>query len=118
MANWIDDLAVDRGRIAAGTHHDPHGVLGLRERGGFATLLVYLPAARSASVDDRLELSRIPGSDFFQWQGPSGTLPHHYRICWHDSHDAPHERVDPYSFLPTFGARDLTAFSGGHEARA
>ncbi|MDE2251947.1 MAG: 1,4-alpha-glucan branching protein GlgB [Gammaproteobacteria bacterium] len=119
MANWIDDLAVDRARIADGTHHDPHGVLGLRERGGVATLLVYLPAARSANIEGRLELTRVPGSDFFHWQGPpNGELPRHPRICWRDSHDAPRERVDPYSFLPTFGARDLTAFSGGHEARA
>ncbi len=28
------------------------------------------------------------------------------------------ERIDPYSFAPTIGARDLTAFSGGFEARA
>jgi 1,4-alpha-glucan branching enzyme len=118
MANWIDDLAHDRGRIAAGTHHDPHGVLGLRERGGLSTLLAYLPAARSATIDGRLELQRVPGSDFFHWQGPAGALPHHYRICWRDSHDAPQERIDPYSFMPTIGERDLTAFSGGYEARA
>ena len=119
MANWIDDLADDLRRIAAGTHHDPHGVLGLRKRGTLSTLIAYLPAARSASIDGRLDLARIPGSDFFTWQGPpNGGLPRHYRICWRDGQDAPQERIDPYSFLPTIGARDLTAFSGGYEARA
>ena len=119
MANWIDDLADDLRRIAAGTHHDPHGVLGLRKRGTRSTLIAYLPAARSASIDGRLDLARVPGSDFFAWQGPPNDgLPHHYRLCWRDSQNAPQERIDPYSFLPTIGARDLTAFSGGYEARA
>ncbi|MBS0387485.1 MAG: 1,4-alpha-glucan branching enzyme, partial [Proteobacteria bacterium] len=118
MANWIDDLAHDRGRIAAGTHHDPHAILGQHERGGLATVLAYLPAARSARINGELELQRIPGSDFFHWQGPKGSLPHHYRLAWRDSADVPQERVDPYSFLPTIGPQDLNAFSGGHEARA
>ena len=118
MGNWIDDLAQDRGRIAAGTHHDPHGTLGLHDRGGLSTLLAYLPAARSASIEGRLPLQRIPNSDFFQWQGPVGTLPRHYRLEWRDSHDTPHQRIDPYSFWPTIGVADLTAFSAGHEARA
>ena len=118
MVNWSDDLASDLRRIAAGTHHDPHAVLGARDRGTVATLIAYLPAAQAVSIDGRLELTRIPGSDFFRWQGPLGSLPRHYRLCWRDAQNAARERIDPYSFSPTINARDLTAFSGGFEARA
>jgi 1,4-alpha-glucan branching enzyme len=117
-ADWIDDLAEDLRRIAAGSHHDPHGVLGARDRGHLSTLIAYLPATRSARIEGVAELTRVPGTDFFRWQGLRGSLPHHYRLRWRDSHDAAQERIDPYSFLPTIGARDLTAFSGGYEARA
>jgi 1,4-alpha-glucan branching enzyme len=126
MANWIDDLADDLRRIAAGAHHDPHGVLGARDRGKLTTLIAYLPAAQAVRLDNRLddrlddraELKRVPGSDFFSWQGPRGSLPRHYTLGWRDSHDQPRQRIDPYSFMPTIAAADLTAFSGGYEARA
>ena len=74
MANWIDDLADDLRRIAAGAHHDPHAVLGAHERGKLMTLIAYLPAAQSVRVDDRLGLTRVRGTDFFRWQGPRGSL--------------------------------------------
>jgi len=116
-SDWIDDLGEDLRRIAAGTHHDPHGVLGARDRRGLSTLIVYLPAAHAVTIDGRHELARVAGSDFFRWQGPRGSLSTHYPLCWLDRHDAPQERIDPYSFWPTIAPRDLTAFSGGFEAR-
>ncbi len=62
-------------------------------------------------------MARLGDSDFFAWQGPPGSLPVHYRLRWRDSDGHDHERIDPYSFAPSFGASDLTAFSGGYEAR-
>ena len=118
MANWIDELADDLRRIAAGTHHDPHGVLGARDRGALSTLITYLPAAQNVTIDGRLAMTRLPGTDFFHWQGSHGTLGNHYRLCWRDSHNAAQERIDAYSFFPTISASDLTAFRAGFEARA
>jgi len=116
--DWLDDLEEDLRRIAAGTHHDPHGVLGARERHGLATLIAYLPSAHAVTIEGRLAMTRVAATDFFRWQGPAGSLGLHYRLCWLDRHDAPQERIDPYSFWPTIAAADLTAFSGGFEAQA
>ena len=116
--HWTVNLQDDLRRIAAGIHHDPHGVLGGHERAGLSTVLTYLPSCQAARLEGQLEMTRLPDSDFFYWQGPRGTLPVHYRIGWRDSHGYDHERVDPYSFAPCFGSSDLTAFSGGYEARA
>ena len=116
-AHWTVSLQDDLRRIAAGIHHDPHGVLGGHERTGLSTVLTYLPSCQAAHLEGQGEMTRLPDSDFFYWQGPRGTLPVHYRLGWRDSHGNDHERVDPYSFAPSFGASDLTAFSGGYEAR-
>jgi 1,4-alpha-glucan branching enzyme len=117
-ADWITELAGDLQRLAVGSHHDPHGVLGGHERRGLATVLAYLPGTATATIDGRLELSRVPGTDFFHWQGPPGSIETHYRLCWHDSQGNSHGRIDPYSFFPTIGPGDLSAYSGGYEARA
>ena len=116
MSNWIDGLSEDLKRIAAGNHHNPHSVLGVHVRGTLATLIAYLPAADTATIDSQLALTRIPGTDFFSWQGPRGKLPPHYRLCWLDSRGASQQRIDPFSFLPTIG--DVSAFSDGSEAEA
>jgi 1,4-alpha-glucan branching enzyme len=115
--HWTVNLLDDLRRIAAGIHHDPHGVLGGHERAGLSTVLTYLPSCQAARLEGQLEMTRLPDSDFFYWQGPRGTLPVHYRIGWRDSQGYDHDRVDPYSFAPCFGTGDLTAFSGGYEAR-
>ena len=118
VADWIYGLAGDLQRIAEGTHHDPHGVLGARERGGQTTLLVHLPDTAAVRIDGQHEMQRVAGSDFFRWQGPPGTLSLHYRLRRRDGRGGTQERIDPYSFFPTIGPQDLTAFSGGFEARA
>src|SRR5258706_9315 len=103
---------------AAGTHPDPRGVRGPRDRGGQATVLAHLPDPAAVTIDGQHEMRRVAGSDFFRWQGPLGTLSLHYRLCRRDGRGGTQERVDPYSFFPTLTSRDLTAFNGGFEARA
>ena len=118
VADWVDDLAGDLQRLAAGTHHDPHAVLGARERGGQVTVLVHLPDTAGVRIDGQHEMRRVAGSDFFRWQGLPGTLSLHYRLCRRDGRSGTQERIDPYSFFPTITSQDLTAFNGGFEARA
>src|SRR5258707_14877980 len=104
-SSWLTSLKEDLRRIVAGSHHDPHGVLGARLRDGRMTVLAYLPAATLARLERRHELRRVRGTDFFAWQGPPpGDLPAHHRLSWIDSHGSLHEQVDPYSFAPTISA--------------
>ncbi|MFM2287779.1 MAG: hypothetical protein RL684_922 [Pseudomonadota bacterium] len=120
-AHWSGPLGEALGRIAAGTHHDPHGLLGRHDEspgpGAMARVIAYLPGTEWARVEGR-PMERLGDSDFFGWRGPAAGLPIHYALHWRDSRGHEQQRVDPYSFFPTIGPADLTAFSGGHEARA
>ena len=101
--------------IAAARHHDPHGVLGARERDGKTVVLAYLPAVESARITGGLALRRLPDSDFFWCRAPAGSLPAHPEIEWETTQGHAGRRIDPYSFEPTVSAADLALFaSGGH----
>jgi 1,4-alpha-glucan branching enzyme len=114
---WLRPLLTDLQAIASGTHHDPHAVLGAHERNGKLTVLVFLPGASVARLERRHEMRRLRGSDFFAWEGEAD-LPAHYRLSWVGSDGQLHERIDPYSFMPTIGADDLAAYHGGRHAEA
>jgi 1,4-alpha-glucan branching enzyme len=109
LAHLQDDLR----RIAGGTHHDPHGVLGLHAHVGRDLVLAYLPRAARVRLDGRYDMRRVAGTDFFLWHGQSPDLPQHYGFAWTDDDGALHEQIDPYSFASTIAADDLAAYSGG-----
>lgn len=96
-------------RIITATHHDPFEVLGRHPLGAAASALadtlvrVYLPGARTAAVladEQQQALTRIEGTDFFEWHGLAKTLPVHYQVQWFDRHNQMHTEFDPYSFAP------------------
>ncbi|MFO7326557.1 MAG: 1,4-alpha-glucan branching enzyme, partial [Pseudomonadota bacterium] len=100
-------------RIAAGRHHDPHGVLGVHRGAAGSVVRAYLPATREAMLADGRRLARLGDSDFFELAAPD--LDPHPRLVWIDDAGHRHERVDPYSFAPSLSAADLALFnSGGH----
>jgi 1,4-alpha-glucan branching enzyme len=72
--------------------------------------------AREASLADGRPLARAGKSDFFELQVPAGGLEDHPRLAWIDSAGRRHERVDPYSFLPTLSPPDLALFASGNHA--
>jgi 1,4-alpha-glucan branching enzyme len=100
-------------RIAAGRHHDPHGVLGVHRREGRSVVRAYLPATHEVMLADGRRLARMGDSDFFELAAPD--IDPHPRLAWIDHAGRRHERVDPYSFAPSLSAADLALFnSGGH----
>jgi 1,4-alpha-glucan branching enzyme len=113
----LDDIKSELSRIAGAAHHQPHAVLGRHVRDGRPTVLAYIPSASQVRLERSHEMQRLPGTDFFYWQGES-ELPGHYRLSWLDNHGTAHERVDPYSFAPTIGAETFGAYSGGWESQA
>ena len=110
-------LGADLARLAAGTHHDPHGVLGLHRHDDREVLLLYLPGVESVQIDGGELLPRVPDSDFF---GVEGTLdlPHHYGLHCRDRHGHDWHRVDPYSFGPMLADDDLARFNAGKHFEA
>ena len=56
----IDTLAADLGRLAAGTHHDPHGVLGRHPQGeGRVRVLLHIPMAARVELEGGRVATRV-----------------------------------------------------------
>ena len=93
-------------KIMDARHHDPFSVLGRHAKKDLIQITIYLPYAESVSFShDGSELERITGSDFFQANVQSETLPAHYQLVWLDKSGYRHETYDPYDFgtqLPEF----------------
>lgn len=115
-------LSNDLLRIVSATHHDPFEVLGkhplaIPTTNANTIVRVFLPGARNASVvldDGQLQaLTRIEGTDFFEWYGLSIQLKSHYKIHWTDRHNNSHTEYDPYCFAPQLGELDMHLFNEG-----
>jgi 1,4-alpha-glucan branching enzyme len=111
----IDTLAADLGRLAAGTHHDPHGVLGPHPQGeGRVRVLLHIPMAARVELEGGRVATRVRSTDFFTWSGDATSLPRHYQVTWWDDGGFPQVQADPYSFVePLLTDHDLYLFNEG-----
>ena len=113
------DLDGELARIRDARHHDPFTVLGRHPRDGGVVVRAYLPQTAEAWLEDIGQpLARVPGSDFFTWQGPADALPQRYRIGWVDAQGRRHLRHDPYCFPPQIPEFDLHLFGQGRHWHA
>jgi 1,4-alpha-glucan branching enzyme len=115
LPNLIDTLAADLGRLAAGTHHDPHGVLGPHASGnGGVRVLLHIPMAARVEIEGGLEAARVRDTDFFAWSGAATALPRHYAVTTWDADGRSQTAVDPYGFVePLLTDHDLYLFNEG-----
>ncbi|MEU0301041.1 1,4-alpha-glucan branching enzyme [Streptomyces sp. NPDC006175] len=107
----------DRGRLLAGEHHDPHGLLGAHPTSGGVLFRALRPYARSVTVlagGKRAEL-QSDGDGFFSGILPLPAVPDGYRLqVAYDDNTI--EVDDPYRFLPAIGELDLHLIGEGrHE---
>jgi len=112
------DLEHGLTRIAAGTHHDPHAVLGLQRRGEQSFYLAYVPGADRVLVGEQLELRRLGDSDAFTAPCEPGTLAIHPPLIWWNAEGVDAVQIDPYSFEPSLDARQLESFGSGRHTSA
>ncbi|MFE6165647.1 1,4-alpha-glucan branching enzyme [Streptomyces sp. NPDC056486] len=107
----------DRARLLAGTHHDPHGVLGahvVREGVAFRALRPYARSVTVVAKDLRAELKH-DGDGFFSGVLPLREIPEDYRLRI-AYEEAELEIHDAYRFLPALGEFDLHLIGEGrHE---
>ena len=117
--------------IAAGTHGDPHAVLGPHPHDGGVTVRVLRPLASEVIVtytaaptrrhpDGRYRVPLEHEQDGI-WVGvltgvPEGDVPP-YRIEARYADGSVHDTDDPYRFLPTLGAVDLHLIGEGRHER-
>ena len=105
----------DLRRILEARHHDPAAVLGRHPDGeGREVVRVIRPDAEDVHlVETGDAMRRVPETDLFEWRGPAGVLPAHYRLRWRDRAGREHTAHDPYSFAPQIADFDLHLFGEG-----
>jgi len=106
-------LSDDLIRIIEARHHDPFSVLGLHSENMLSTVTVFLPDTKEASLNGELPLSRIEGTDLFQWSGPTNTLETPYLIHRTNNEGVSWQHYDSYAFPPQLADFDLHLFSEG-----
>ncbi|MDH5435641.1 MAG: 1,4-alpha-glucan branching protein GlgB [Gammaproteobacteria bacterium] len=102
-------------RIIDARHHDPFSVLGRHPVTADQELIrTFQPHVRSMHVGEkRLEMSRIEGTDIFEWQGATGQVEKIYQFYWVDSSGQEHQCYDPYCFDRQISDFDLHLFNEG-----
>ncbi|MGY6025848.1 1,4-alpha-glucan branching enzyme [Streptomyces spinosirectus] len=109
--------AGDRARLLAGTHHDPHTVLGAHTVPGGVAFRAFRPYALSVTVvagDLRAGL-HDDGDGFFSGLLELSEVPPEYRLLV-TYEGSERETEDAYRFLPTLGELDLHLIGEGrHE---
>ena len=115
MARDID--ATVMADILAGTHHDPHAILGPHVDAEGVVVRVLRPLARSISIETLEGTFPAEHVEDALWQAAlPGTETPDYRV--HVTYDGdPVTTDDPYRFLPILGELDLHLISEGRHER-
>ncbi|MEG3640054.1 1,4-alpha-glucan branching protein GlgB [Magnetococcus sp. PR-3] len=110
-------------RLADARHHDPFELLGGHALGhGKLLVRVFLPYADQVRILARdsqsvLEMTRLEGSDFFEWQGSDTDIDESYRLLWKDKWGYEHLNRDPYAQKPMISEFDLHLFGEGNHTQ-
>ncbi|WP_434975393.1 1,4-alpha-glucan branching enzyme [Streptomyces mesophilus] len=106
----------DRDRLLAGTHHDPHSVLGAHPHPDGVVFRVLRPYARQVTVVTEGLRAQLDddGGGFFSGVLPLRSVPDYRLVVSYEDNDF--ETPDPYGFLPAIGEFDLHLIGEGrHE---
>ncbi len=115
MARDIDPSAL--ADILAGTHHEPHAVLGPHLHDGHVVVRVLRPFARSIVVetlDGKFPATHVEGA-LWEAELEGDTIPDYRVRVAYDGEDQVTD--DPYRFLPTLGELDLHLIREGRHER-
>ena len=113
-ATRTGDLTAHVQAIEAGTHVDPHRVLGPHPQGSSTVIRAFHPDALELSVahpGGTVEMRRVSQSGIWEAVAPVAGLTA-YRLRYRTATHA-WEAEDPYRFLPTLGELDLHLIAEG-----
>ena len=101
-------------RLKASRHHDPGTVLGKHTLGGKVIVRSLLPHAREACIAGLQEpMTRMPGTDIFEYHDTQDTVADRYCITWKDPQGREYQHYEPYCFPPQISDFDLHLFNEG-----
>ena len=112
-------VASEAALLAAGTHHDPHHILGAHPTGDGIAVRLFHPDAIECSValaGGVVPMRRIDKVGLFEAVVPGDRLDG-YRLRVRTDR-AGWEMDDPYRFLPTLGELDLLLIGEGRHREA
>ena len=113
-------LNQDLQRIIDARHHDPFTILGRHPSDdGQAHVVVFRPLVEEMRfADGGPELTRITGTDLFEWKGPASIVSIHYELEWTDNTGYTGRGFDPYCFGPQLSDFDMHLFNEGTHQHA
>jgi len=108
------NLSPEMQRLIDARHNDPFALLGRHPEAGGIVVRALLPHAEEASIAEGGHvLSRIEGTDIFEWRGAESQVPARYRLIWRDDQQHEHIAHDPYCYPPQLPDFDLHLFGEG-----
>jgi 1,4-alpha-glucan branching enzyme len=109
----------DIARLAEGSHGDPFAVLGRHSIEGGEVFRCFLPRTASAWIeDDTRPMSRVPGTDLFEYTAQADEVPAHYQLIRQADDGTRYSDCDPYSFWPQLQQEEMDAFHAGQHRYA
>ncbi|GMQ89297.1 MAG: 1,4-alpha-glucan branching protein GlgB [Gammaproteobacteria bacterium] len=106
-------------RIVEARHHNPREVLGKHREGQQELVRAFLPRSSNVRIlDTDAPLTRIEGTDLFEWRGTEGSVPDRYQLAWVDQDGLECSAYDPYCFVHQPGDLDLHLFGEGRHLHA
>ena len=109
-------------RLSAGTHHNPHGILGAHEYGDHTVIRAFRPHASAVIAlvgDDRFPLQQLDPGLFAVALPFAGLIDYRLQVCYQGATETldVHTVADAYRFLPTVTEFDLHLFAEGRHER-
>ena len=101
-------------------HHDPFRWLGRHPQpdGSIVVRALRPDTAGISIVEAAASMQRLGDTDLFEWRGPAGSVPAHYRLRVTSGSGTVTEDFDPYCFGPQLDEGAIAAFNGGHHNAA
>ncbi len=114
MSKIKKQLSSGQLKILQAHHHDPFTVLGLQRNKNQSSVCVFAPNTQELAIlPGNLKLSRLPGSDFFEWSGDSSRVNDQYQLKQISSAGIESVNYDPYCFPEQLSEYDLHLFAEG-----
>jgi 1,4-alpha-glucan branching enzyme len=119
MEKTAPKLDPDLQKLVEARHHDPFSILGRHPDGVGVVVRAFLPHAETVTIaEGELPLTRVEGTDVFEWRGAAAAVPEHYRLIWQDDRHRGHIAHDPYCYPPQLADFDLHLFGEGRHYHA